>query len=428
MKTICSKDSCTGCGACRNACPRQCIHMQQDDEGFLFPEVYLHSCNSCGNCRRVCPALSARLPRHGDFPNVYACWNRDNTVRFQSASGGVFSAIAEEVIKRRGIVYGAAFDNKLHLKHLPIYNSNELWRLRSSKYIQSDTGTVYSEIDQFLNEKRPVLFSGTPCQVAALKAYVAHDNDLLTCDLLCHGVPSPGLFAKYVAYLEDVYGLSLSAINFRHKRAGWEMPSTVALFDNKHEKVLRRKEDSFKYGFSHSITLRRSCYRCPYAGVERHGDISLGDFTKIGEAEPFFHSVKQGVSLVLVNSPKGELMLESCSGTLFLERRTLAEAQRCQARLRVPARKPPSRQDFFIDYQRLEYGELAHKYLVEKGWKALLRPFVPQPWILYIKKRLNKISGLCKTSLQDRFSAKREKRPGRDLLPSPAMKRRGKES
>lgn len=394
MTEICSKNICTGCGACLNICPKQCIHMVQDVEGFLFPEINLQKCNSCDACKQVCPALSTQqaLPPNRS-PKIYACWNHNDTTRFQSASGGVFSALANNILNRHGVVYGAAFDENAYLKHIGIENTNELGRLRSSKYIQSDTGTVYSDVKQYLKQRRPVLFSGTPCQVAALRAYVGNDDNLFTCDLLCHGVPSPGLFAKYVNFLEKRFGSKLSTINFRHKRTGWETPNTVANFRDSQKHVLKGLCNLYLRGFQLAISLRRSCYQCAYTSIVRYGDVSLGDFSKIGEIQPFKHSVKQGISLVLTNTEKGETMLKSCSEDLYIEQRSLAEARHSQFRLSKPARKPSTRELFFADYQRLEYEELAKKYMVEKGWKAFVRPLVPPAWILFVKKRVKKITG-----------------------------------
>lgn len=398
MDLICAKEICTGCGACLNVCPKQCIQMAPDEEGFYFPVINSQHCNNCDLCKRTCPALSMLGPSSNSnrTPKVYACWNSDNTVRFQSSSGGVFSALANEVLNRHGIVYGATFDENVTLKHIGIDRKKELWRLRSSKYIQSDTLTVYHEIKQNLKKHRPVLFSGTPCQVAGLQACVGDDDNLFTCDLLCHGVPSPGLFAKYSNFLEKRFGSKLSNINFRHKRTGWETSIVVAEFMESHEHVLRGLHNSYMQGFRHAISLRRSCYQCPYASVFRKGDLSLGDFSKIGEIQPFKHSLKHGISLVLANTKRGEALLANSSANLYLEQRTLAEAKHSQLHLQKPARQPGNRKMFFYDYQRLEYEDLAKKYLVEKGWKSLIRPLVPPKWILFVRKKMTKIKRIIK--------------------------------
>jgi len=393
MDTICPNNICTGCGACLNVCPKKCIQMVVDEEGFLFPAINEQLCNNCDVCRRTCPALSPKTPTPSREPNVYACWNRDNPVRFQSASGGVFSALADEVLRRNGVVYGAAFDENAYLRHISVENKGELWKLRSSKYIQSDVGAVYTEIKQHLKMLRPVLFSGTPCQVAALQACVGNDANLFTADLFCHGVPSPGLFAHYADFLGKRFGAKLTSINFRHKRKGWELPICVANFDNFHEQVLRGLDNSYVRGFHFSITLRLSCYQCPYATIVRRGDVSLADFSKIGEIQPFEHSVKGGISLVLANTEKGEAMLATCSDRLHLEQRTLAEAKHSQPRLGQRLQKPGIRELFWADYQRLEYEGLAKQYLVEKGWKALLRPLAPPGLILFVKKKIKKVIG-----------------------------------
>jgi len=388
---ICPKEQCTGCAACFNICPKECISMVSDSEGFLYPQINSECCDDCGACKRVCPILHLPEPNHLATPQVYACWNKDEAVRFQSASGGVFSALAEHILDNGGVVFGAAFDEDMVVKHIAVHQVETLGRLRSSKYVQSDVGRCYIEVRGLLRQGRKVLFSGTPCQVAALNAFIGKDDEnLLTCDLLCHGVPSPGLFAKYVDYLETRFRSKLIDINFRHKRKGWELASTVAAFDDGRERVLTGHCDSFIYGFSHCFTLRPACYQCRYANIDRSGDITLGDFWGIGELAPFHHSTRNGISLVLVNTEKGRRLFEASSSKFFSEERTLDEAKHNRTKLSHPLPKPRNREQFFADYQRLEYEELAKTHLVDKGVKGLIKRFVPRTWIFHMRKGLKR--------------------------------------
>jgi coenzyme F420-reducing hydrogenase beta subunit len=386
MATICSRDKCTGCAACFNVCPQRCISMVYDTEGFLSPEVDSEHCNKCGLCKSTCPVLRRSGSSCTVYQRVYASWNHDESIRFESASGGAFSALATHVLDQNGVVFGAAFDDQMNVKHIAVSDKEELWRLRSSKYVQSDVGSSYVDVLSLLQEGKKVLFSGTPCQVAALCAVAGEENqNLVTCDLLCHGVASPGLFSEYVRYLESCFHAKLVSISFRNKRHGWEIPSTVAVFWNGPQHILGDLEDSFMHGFLHNLTLRLACYQCPYARIDRNGDITLGDFWGIGESEPFDQDRKKGVSLVLVNSERGSQLLEQSAGGLYLEERGIEET-RNMAALSRPWPEPKNRNEFFSDYRQLQYMELAEKHLVDKGLKRLIKRVIPRPWLFYLRK------------------------------------------
>jgi len=388
---ICSKEQCTGCGACFNICPKECIRMISDTEGFLYPAIDPECCDDCDACKNVCPILHSPEPNHSSTPKVYACWNKDKTICFQSASGGAFSAFAGSVLDNGGIVFGAAFDESMRLKHIAVNQREELGKLRSSKYVQSDIGCVYVEIRKLLGQNRSVLFSGTPCQVAALNEFLGKNNEnLLTCDLACMGVPSPGLFAKYVASLEKHFQAKLININFRHKYKSWELFSTMAVFNDGRKRILTGYHDSFMFGFLSHSSMRNACYRCPYAKLNRYGDITLGDFWGIGDFVPFYHNTRNGISLILVNSEKGHRLLGGISSHLYLEERTLEEAKHKPV-LDHPWSEPKNRKQFFADYQRLEYEDLVKIYLVDKGVKGIIKRVVPRTWLFYLRKYIRRI-------------------------------------
>lgn len=391
--SICSKEQCTGCAACLNICPKKCISMVFDAEGFMRPTIDIQFCDDCGACKRVCPILHLPEPNHSPAPQVYACWNKDEEVRFQSASGGAFSAFAQHILDSSGVVFGAAFDEKMRLKHIAVDRKEELRKLRSSKYVQSDVGRSYEEVKKLLRQERRVLFSGTPCQVAALYNFLHRDNEnLLTCDIICHGVPSPGLFEKYVVSLERRFRAKVLSINFRHKRSGWNLMTTLAFFSDGRERILTGYNDSFMYAFNNYYSLRPACYRCIHTSVNRHGNITLADFWGIGELQPFYHSTRNGVSLIFVNSEKGRRLLRETSNYLCSEERTLEEAKHEQPHMRQPGREPKNRERFFADYKRLEYAELAKIHLVDKGLKWLVKRIVPRTWVAYLRTQIKKIA------------------------------------
>ncbi|MGD9365153.1 MAG: Coenzyme F420 hydrogenase/dehydrogenase, beta subunit C-terminal domain [Desulfobacteraceae bacterium] len=392
IENICPEEKCTGCFACMNVCPTECIRIISDDEGFFRPEIITENCNGCSACIKVCPMLNLSKPNPFIVPKVYACWNIDDEIRFESASGGVFTALAHTVLKNNGVVFGAAFDKKMYLKHISVSRFEELGVLRSSKYVQSYIGNCFGEIRRILKQGKRVLFSGTPCQVHALKTYLRKEYELFfTCDMLCHGVPSPGLFAQYIAQLQKQFKGKLVNINMRHKLKGWKkLFYTVALLRDGQECVLTGLSDSFMHGFLSGISLRPSCYLCPYTNTDRYGDITLADFWGIGDLVPFHHDTRKGVSLILVNSEKGKKLFEQSVCQMFFEERSLEEAVYKRPKLTHPFPRPQIREAFFSDYQQIEYEKLARRYLVDKGMKGFIKQIVPKEWIFKLHNMIRK--------------------------------------
>lgn len=384
---ICSREICTGCSACYNICPVQCIEMKMNEEGFEFPLIDLEKCIDCNKCKSVCPMINSARFNIDKDPLVYASWNREKDIRYNSSSGGVFTALANSVLNEDGIVYGAAYDEHMIVRHIAVTNREDIKKLQGSKYVQSDIGNTYSDVKLKLKEGKKILFSGTPCQIAGLKNFIGYqDNNLITCDLLCHGVPSPQLFNKHIRTLEEHYESRITDYKFRDKRNGWGFNNTVVIFNNKNEKVLKDKDDTYIYGFVNCFSLRNSCYKCKYTQLERVGDITLGDFWGIGEIKKFEHSTKDGISLILVNSLKGQDFLETSVPDLVLEKRTIEEVNYNTTKLSKPIKKPLIRDDFYKDYSLLNYEELSKKYLCDKGIKGLIKKVIPSLWIYRIRK------------------------------------------
>ncbi len=227
MFQICPSHLCTGCAACSNICPNECIRMLPDNDGFLRPIINIEECIYCDRCINVCPIVNMPNPNKA-IHNVYACWNNIPSVRFHSSSGGAFSALAQQILIKGGVVFGAAYDQYMNVMHIPVSDLSKLPILRGSKYVQSNIGNSYLQIQNFLRDYKKVLFSGTPCQVAALYSYLGHKpENLFTCDLICKGVPSPELFFRYIQHLEEAFNEKITRINFRDKRYGWNNPCTV---------------------------------------------------------------------------------------------------------------------------------------------------------------------------------------------------------
>ena len=363
---LCNEALCTGCEACRNACDQGALRMEESAEGFLRPVVDAKRCTDCGACATACPVLNKPALERMPSPGAYACWHADDQVRRRSSSGGAFSALAEAVLDAGGGVWGAAYDARLHVRHVEVREREGLDRLRRSKYVQSRIGDAFREVRGFLRTGGTALFVGAPCQVAGLHAFLGRDDErLVTCDFLCHGVPSPGVLARYVRWLEARSGAPLTDLNFRDKRKGWEDPSSVAELEGGRERVLYGKENHFFNGFIENVFLRESCYACAFNGLPRWGDLTLGDFWGIGNHFPFPHASQkaEGISLVLVNSARGQARLDRCADRLTRVERPLQEVVEGNAPLHTPSRRPASRDAFFLDLDAVPHDALIRRYL-----------------------------------------------------------------
>ena len=304
MEKVLVENNCTGCHACAQTCPKKCISMQQDGEGFLYPKINENLCINCGLCKKICPVFNC--VKEGREPQTaYAAYALDETVRLKSSSGGVFTLLAENIIALGGAVFGAAFDEEQQLKHICVDTAEDLEKLRGSKYVQSEIGTSYVEAKKYLDSGRFVLFTGTPCQIAGLYAYIRKDYDnLYTQDIICHGVPSPLVWQKYVEYRETIAGAKTQKIVFRDKTESWKKYSLRFDFKNSKEYIHNQGKDLYMKSFLKNLCLRPSCYECGFKGP-RQSDITLADFWGIWNIIPEMNDDK-GCSLVLVNSEKGQ--------------------------------------------------------------------------------------------------------------------------
>ena len=303
MIEINDKAKCCGCGACVNKCPRGCISIAYDDEGFMYPQVDLDSCVDCGICEKVCPILNV-VNKERKPLEVYAAINENESIRIASSSGGLFTAFAEFVLQEGGIVLGAAFTKDWKVAHECVDHLGSLSRLRGSKYIQSEIKKAYRQTEKELKEGELVLFTGTPCQIAGLRSYLQRDYDsLLTIDILCHGVPSTRVFQEYIRELAK--GDKISSINMRSKVRGWK---SYHLNINDYSVVW--SSDIFMRAFIGNLILRPSCYECKFKTGRCGSDVSLGDFWGVKKCHKELDDDK-GLSLVLINTEKGRRLFES---------------------------------------------------------------------------------------------------------------------
>lgn len=326
MIDIKEKKDCCGCGACVQRCPKSCISMREDNEGFLYPEVDKEMCIDCGLCEKVCPVINQSKERQPLV--VYAAKHKDEQIRLASSSGGAFTAIAEPVIEEGGVVFGAKFDKDWSVIHDYTETKEGLAAFRGSKYVQSRIGESYKNAEAFLKTGRKVLFSGTPCQIAGLKRFLCKEYDnLLTVDFICHGVPSPGVWREYLkeetarqcggknsvlSHPKDNLGdVRIENISFRDKRLGWKKFSfvlTLSVPDGHGAKntVLLSEplnENIFLRGFLANLYLRPSCHACPAKKFKSGSDVTIGDFWGVQNVMPEIDDDK-GVSALMVNSLK----------------------------------------------------------------------------------------------------------------------------
>lgn len=304
-----SHDKCTGCGACSNICPVNAIQMKPDDEGFLFPVIDEQLCVNCRKCLGICPVYETAYTNIEE-PECYAVMG-DDEIREKSSSGGVFSMLADWILEQGGVVCGAAYtDDYYGVEQILVKSKEELHKLRGSKYVQSNTGEIYTEVEACLKQGTPVLFTGTPCQIAAVNSYLSKPyENLYTVDLVCHGVPSPAVYEAFVKEQEEKHNSKAVRVSFRDKDiVKWDVSTAIDFADGQKYRK-RRNECAYMKSFLKLMTLRKCCGHCPFAKLPRQGDMTIADFWDIHRFNPRYDD-RKGTSLVLPNNEKGKQMLE----------------------------------------------------------------------------------------------------------------------
>ncbi len=318
MLKIEKKKDCCGCGACANVCPKNCIELKSDKEGFLYPKIDKEKCVDCGLCEKVCPIANSES-RSESVLKSYAAFSPDNELRKKSSSGGMFSLFANIILDKGGVVYGAAFDNKFLVHHVGIESKDELYKLQGSKYLQSRTENTFKEVKENLNKGRYVLYTGTACQIAGLKSFLRKDYEkLYTVDVLCHGVPSPKVWKKYLAEQEKIHGADVTKAFFRNKDTGWKSYSVELEFSNSKKYTKTFGQEMFMKLFLQNICLRPSCHDCKFKSLERESDITIGDAWGIENHSPEMND-NMGVSVVLVHSQKGIELFDAIKENIKLK-------------------------------------------------------------------------------------------------------------
>ena len=368
MISISNKVDCCGCNACGDVCPKNAISYSIDNEGFLYPVINKEKCIDCKECERVCPCMqnTYKIEKYSE-PKVFAAYSKDENIRLDSTSGGIFSELALAVYKQNGVVCGAVYNQDHTVSHILSYDKSQLSEIRSSKYLQSSAEGCYKAIKIALEKEILVLFCGTPCQVAALHNFVGkvYEN-LITCDFICRGVNSPRVFLSYMNMLEKRHGSTATQIKFKNKKWGWHNFSMRVDFENGNQYCEDRYHDLFFIGYlQYGNFARPSCYKCRFKGFPQKSDITLADFWGIEKIDKTMDQDK-GTSLVMINSEKGYRLFNIISDRICSKEFSVNEAA-----MGNPAMSSSlvstidNRKDFFDDLNVMGFEDLAKKYFVK---------------------------------------------------------------
>ena len=374
MIKISNKTRCCGCRACSEICPKHCIQMEQDNEGFLYPVIDNTMCINCGLCENVCPQIHTERSRKNNFstPKVFAAYAIDDYIRLDSTSGGIFSVLAEYFFNLGAYVAGAVYDESFGLKGIVTKDKSLLSQIRSSKYLQSDPKHIFQEIKELLNAGEKVFICTTPCQIAGLLNFLHKQYDnLYTCDFICKGVSSPLVFRKYLDDLELRYKSKAKSVKFKFKDEThpWGHLATKIEFENGSTYIKDKKWDSYMTAFLDTgFTVRPSCFECPFKGFPRYADISLGDFWGIEDLLSSVLDKDKGYSVVLANNSKGLKLLENVKNKLYIKECTLSDATKHNIHLIQPydpdlGWSDELRKEFYEDLKLHGYKYIVKKYI-----------------------------------------------------------------
>lgn len=395
LPLLCSDIECTGCMACMNACNKKALAIVQNEEGFYRPSLDADKCTGCHLCEKSCPILNAPLRDKQEVIKVYAGWHKDENIRMSSSSGGAFTALADAILQKGGYVVGAVYTDDMRIEHTIISKQEDLEKLRLSKYAQSYVGHVLSEVKALLRDDKYVLFVGTACQAAGLKSFLRKDYEKLVCaDIICHGVPSINLLQVYLKWLEPKTG-KVVHVNFRDKQKGWY--DNLRVMRNADGKTMSMKgdDDAYWVAFNRNNCLQECCYRCKTQGFPRASDITLADFWRIGRNVPFGHKdeIEKGVSMIVVNRPSAQWIVDAAARNMYLEERTYDEAiAGNQAGVKSSVR-PESRNHFYRDLNTMDFDTFRQKYMKPSAKENLVKAFrerLPFWLIKYIRLKKQK--------------------------------------
>lgn len=369
-----NKTMCCGCRACEQLCPKKAINMKIDEEGFLYPSIDKKKCIKCGICLKNCRFYNREIKQTEN--EAVVARHIDDSVRQISRSGAVFVALSNVILNKGGVVYGVRLDNSFRAIHDRAINKKERDKFCGSKYVQSDTENVFSMVLEDLINGKPVLFSGTACQVDGLYSYLSYksdkcfDNILATCDIVCHGVVSPKIWYDNLKSMKRRNIGELISVNFRDKKFGWD--SHIETYKYTSSEAVSKTYTSIFY---EHVALRPACYNCPYAKIDRISDITLADAWGIKKYMPDWDDNK-GTSLVILNNDKGKNIFYN---TTELQYKKIDISNILQPNLIRPTQKPKYRDKFWKDYNKKGFDYVGKKCLKKQRFisnKNKLKSFV----------------------------------------------------
>ncbi|NDV66989.1 Coenzyme F420 hydrogenase/dehydrogenase, beta subunit C-terminal domain [Bacteroides sp. 224] len=365
---ITDKIKCCGCGICSAICPQKCIEMRPSTEGFLYPNIDISKCTECSLCKNICPTNSCLPNRNIHFPvKVYACKNKNKSILSMSSSGAFFYEIGKWVIEKGGCVFGVKFDDNMKAIHAKAENINELKTFLGSKYVQSDKDSIWLSVKNELKKKRLVLFSGTPCEIGALRNYLQKDyENLILIDFICMGVPSPMILRKHLDDIEKKYKSKIATLSFRSKKYGANSHSLSIKFSNGKEYFRALYAEPYIKSFHSCISLRESCHNCCYKKSHRESDITMADFWGINTTNIKL-SITNGISMIIIHSPTGKIIFDNIASCFDYEQSSIDVAQSVQPMLTSSCNPSKDRNAFFEDFNQRKnhqsFKEISHKYV-----------------------------------------------------------------
>lgn len=374
-------DFCTGCRACEQVCPKKAITMDMDQEGFWFAHINQNICIDCGLCKKKCPQ-NIEFKSNANKPQVFVAKSCDKDILFKSASGGIFGTLAKAYIENGGIAFGVQYDSSWKAHHTKATNLTDLQPLLSSKYVQADTENTYSEVKHLLKEGIEVLYSGTGCQIAGLKSFLGNDYpNLVTIDIICHGVASPLLFQKYILWQEHKKNSPITFFDFRSKVVRWGLDFTL-----KTEKKTETKSctiDPYFHHFLKGNSYRECCYHCHYSNPQRISDITIGDYWGVEKEHPAFKS-KNGASVVLVNTEKGAKIWSKYANLFTVQNSSFEQAAKYNKNLRNATERNSYIRDEF--YKGIQDGDSLWFDTVAKKFHPRMRSSIKAKMPLWLRK------------------------------------------
>lgn len=367
---------CTGCAGCQNICPKDCIVLREDDEGFCYPQIDMDKCIDCGLCEKVCPVDKEMNSRNqSTIPKAYAGYSKDEEVRAKSMTAGIAYLCGRCVIEQGGVVFGVVGDVLHKVEHKKAATLDELSPMRGSKYLQSDIGYIYREVKAELLTGKEVLFTGTPCQVAGLYGYLGKEyENLYTLDLICHGVPSGMVLKKHIDEVEAIKGSKVVTF-YRDKEKGWKPNWSSYIFEDGTKVSQRGWDNQYIHAFATNIITRKSCQNCDYAKIPRVADVSVGDYLQ-GNKSNLLDKENRGLSLITVNSEKGFILFEKISHKVYTVEYPLEEVIRESEHLAKPPKRNIYRRSYFYLIKKYSFASV-NRIMLPNGevHKALRRMY-----------------------------------------------------